>query len=231
MKLSPGSARRAWAPADRFLFLYALDRIARRDRAPGKTKVQKIIYLAERGAAGAGFPLPSFEFFRYHYGPFSKQLAEEAERMQAIGLVRKGEAYILTERARSVLQRWEERLRDYLGPAMAEIEAHADKAAGWSIDKLKRFVYKLPAQPPRWPEHAQTPIADIHTFITLLAPAEQDGLRAVDLPDDLYRDLFLDLAITDEDLAKSESVSDDATRKVAEALGWNVDSSGAAVPT
>ena len=55
---------------DILLLLWYLDQL----QPKGKTQFQKVMFFAERELVEAGICFPTFKYFRYHHGPFSKEL-------------------------------------------------------------------------------------------------------------------------------------------------------------
>lgn len=66
----------------------------------GRTRLQKLVFLAQEEFSDA-LDLSEYEFYPYHYGPFSKELLNDIEALERAGLVSernvdlsRGEKYI-----------------------------------------------------------------------------------------------------------------------------------------
>jgi hypothetical protein len=210
---------------DRFLLLYLLDRMKARGAICGKLQIQKLVFLAEvdsvlRDKCGH----PSFPFVRYTYGPFAREIDEHANKLNSTKFLN---GLRVTQRGTRLVEHWVERVRGYVGSALGRIDDVVESKGGLSGGALKRLVYSMPARPLVPDARKTETIEDLPHNRTLLVPSSLTGLKTVDLPKRVFLDLYLDFALTDQDVEESKSFSKEANRKVADMLGWHVDSDGA----
>jgi len=58
---------------------------ADKEQVKGKTRLQKLVFLLDK--ENEELNIPDFNFYSYDYGPFSKELLEEIERLERLGFV------------------------------------------------------------------------------------------------------------------------------------------------
>lgn len=116
-------------------------------RISGRTRLQKLVFLAQKEFDD---PLGSeFEFYPYHYGPFSKELLDIVEDLEEKGYISekqvdlpRGEKYIY-----DLEEDGEQALEDYIddNPGSKDIEERAERVESHfnniSVSRLLEYVY------------------------------------------------------------------------------------------
>lgn len=57
------------------------------NRISGRTRFQKLVFLTKEALEDSNFDLSPYEFIKYDYGPFSKELLDDLEMFERKGLV------------------------------------------------------------------------------------------------------------------------------------------------
>lgn len=110
-----------------------------------QTFVQKVLFCAEHEAIEGGTsPFPTFPFFRWNNGPYSKQVANTAQKLAERGFMRdkggpltvRGQA--LLAELRSAVSRLAE-----AGKALELVDKHASRFARMKLDNVLATVYEI----------------------------------------------------------------------------------------
>ncbi len=201
---------------DRWLVLSAL---AACKKPPGNFNIQKVFFISEDQCVRKGWATPSFKYFRWTYGPYSRDLAEDVQALRSAGLVTG--SHQLSERGQRVVDRWGPILKQR-APQLAQIEGWVRGVAaehGHRTTKaLKAIVYAMEVEPFDMPGK-KLPVGDIHPPCDLLVPYWTDGLKVPAVDPDLAADLFADLALTTQALVDRDVVTNATSRKAAAILG------------
>lgn len=115
-----------------------------------KTFVQKVLYCTEDDAVrDQSTAFPTFPFFRWNHGPFSKEVAQSAELLAQRGFLAT-QAGPITERGHRLVAE----LRPVVGRyrpaavALAKVDAYGKHFASMSLKAALREVYARPAEGP-----------------------------------------------------------------------------------
>lgn len=127
--------------ADHLLLLYLVKKANQVGNLDGKTKLQKLVYLAERNMLGRKMKGFNHYFFRFGYGPYSKELNHDKDYLAKLCLfdkVRWGLTQDGTAIVSGFTELWE-RNRAFI----EQIDSIAEFAT-WSLADLKEYVYDQP---------------------------------------------------------------------------------------
>lgn len=179
---------------DAVLLLHMLDRAKPID---GKTKLQKVPFFVELKLKNEGLRGPHFRFFRWNFGPFSRDVCDTFEFLAGRGFVSESN-FRLTERGKFLLE--------LAIPPLAEIEENAPiframddvlrdcaKSLG---GMLKSVAYETVVATEG---HPGRKLRDIPPATDLLEP-EPGGLK---VPEDLESLIREELSLTDEQMEEA----------------------------
>lgn len=201
---------------DAFLALYAAKTMCRRTRQPGKTLFHKVIFAA-RGRLGER-SAPKYPFIRYHYGPYSPELARDLGELAGGGMLRPG-ALGITDRGRHIVEAYGpelERLNEHLFRVMRE---EAERRACWSAEQAKKEAYGIrvlmPGRSVGVP--VEVSLREVPEGLALRFPdVAVPELRA---PPDLLAELAFDLSMDADGVRRANMVTAASTAGVRELLG------------
>jgi hypothetical protein len=115
-----------------------------------KVFVQKVLYCAEDDAVRGGTsPFPTFPFFRFYHGPFSKEVAQTAEQLARRGFLA-SQAGPITARGRLLVADLRPVVERFpiASAALASIDNYAKRFASMNLKSTLREVYSRPAMGP-----------------------------------------------------------------------------------
>lgn len=127
--------------ADHLLLLYLINKANQVESLTGDTKLQKLVYLAERNMLGRKLKGFNFFFHRFDYGPYSQELKDDNSHLIGIGLLEK-KKWNLTDEGGSILDSFPE-LWERNRAIVEQIDAIV-MYSKWSLSRLKNFVYEQP---------------------------------------------------------------------------------------
>lgn len=136
----------------------------------GITKLQKLVFLSERDMIENRVKGLNFQFFRYSYGPMSKEVYQERTELQESGLIIKEKQINTTAEGNEVLDSCSEWLKpnkevtDY-------IDQIIDEFSNYPTNKLKEYVYELKFS---IPGRGQMKIKDVPECTDLLSPLTEE---------------------------------------------------------
>ncbi len=94
--------------ADNLLLLYMISRLP----IPGITKLEKLVFLAEKDLHEKKIKAFNYLFYRWDHGPYSRGLYDDFDRLKAAGLIKKsGWTWILTSRGWAFLDYFSSELK------------------------------------------------------------------------------------------------------------------------
>lgn len=125
---------------DRFLALVAAAEVRDAGGTFGSTKLQKLFFLAKISLSGRGYQVPSVNFVRYHYGPFSAGLKLDEGQLGAAGLLSNSG---LTLRGRRVLATFLAPVAEAARAAVETVSQLAKERAKWTAERAKREAYAV----------------------------------------------------------------------------------------
>jgi len=165
--------------SDRALLIYLLH-LAEPHGLMGDVKLQQLAFLCELQLFGKGFKGLHFEFFRYAYGAFSKDLDNDLLSLRRKERI---ENFSPTDKAEPVLQ-WlkegiagadtNERVIDIID---AVVGTYAPKDSGAITQSVEAVEISAPEQP-----DLKLAIRDISFHSTLLVPSRIDVPNLLTLP-------------------------------------------------
>ncbi len=128
---------------DKLLLLYSIEQGNKYGLMEGTFKLQKVPFASELSMNEQGTKGFNYTFFKYWYGPISKEIYEDGTTLHVGGLITTLEGPIkLTQRGREVF--------DMLGPLYKEnqeitefIDSAAKAYASLSFGALKQKIYDL----------------------------------------------------------------------------------------
>ena len=127
--------------ADHLLLLYLIDRANQVEALAGNTKLQKLVYLAERNMLGRKLKGFNFYFHKFDYGPYSEELRDDSSHLREMDLLKK-RRWTLTKDGCVILNSFPE-LWERNKAIVTQIDSIA-KFSEWSLSKLKDYVYDQP---------------------------------------------------------------------------------------
>ncbi len=120
---------------DKLLLLYLLNR----RNIGGRTKLQKTVFFAEDHLVSTKVKAFNYHFYRYHYGQFSKQLAQDVNELEENDFILKGST-IITARTQDTLERAKGVLSKNI-EILKKIDMFADYSGPKSLDEVKTAAY------------------------------------------------------------------------------------------
>lgn len=118
-----------------------------------KTYVQKVLYCAEDDAIREqSSPFPTFSFFRWNHGPFSKEVAQSAASLAERGFLA-SQAGPITARGNTLVAELRPVVRRHpvAAAALANVDRYATRFASMPLKAMLREVYARPAEGPFGP--------------------------------------------------------------------------------
>ncbi len=138
LTLKPDGRTAGQVSVDRYLALYAADVVYRKGGSLGSVLFQKIIFQAKLALSSVGIGTPHFEYFRYHYGPYSPTLAADEKLLRENRLLgSRGASF----EGREVVKAFRPTMEKYFPQAMAAVEKSASKRALWTGKKAMAEAY------------------------------------------------------------------------------------------
>lgn len=189
--------------ADRLLLLYSVSKTNEYGRMEGPFKLQKIPFASELDMntnKTRGF---NYSFFRYDYGPLSKEIYDDGAELHKAGLITSLKGPIeLTDEGKQIvsslseLYRKNEQVTDY-------IDGAAKKYARMSFGRLRRHIYALQIE---WAGDAWK-VGEIPMHCDMMDALPYNDARVVfELDDDWVDSLWGVLRYSAEDAKKLQVV-------------------------
>jgi hypothetical protein len=193
---------------DLLLELSAIDSAARvRPVRLGAVVFQKILFWATTRLRELSFAGPRLLFYRYLYGPFSNDLAQDVATLRRLGHVRQ-DSFRLSVRGEQLVRYWRPLLEPKNPEVFAILDATASELGPLTAEAAKRRTYALPAErvgaDPKYGTLEGVP----DRMVLLLRKARDLRPFAVEHA----QDLVFDLSLTGEDVELSKSFSSPARR-------------------
>ena len=155
--------------ADHLLLLYLVKKANQVGNLDGKTKLQKLVYLAERKMLGRKMKGFNLDFIRFDYGPYSKELDFDKDYLAKLCLLDKAR-WNLTQDGTRIVSGFKE-LWERNRAIVEQIDSIAEFAT-WSLTDLKEYVYD---QPHPWLK-GET-IRSVKRFIPILRRLNKEKAR------------------------------------------------------
>jgi hypothetical protein len=181
---------------DQIILLCALER-ARKRRIPlGRTVLTKIMFKAELELSGES-PAPSWAFYKWRHGPFSKELYQDLGILNRVGLLRETK---LSRRGAELAQYLREQLSDLAAwrDSLRAVDAAGESLWGLGAGGVRVWSHSLRVIP--CGEHEPVRIHDIPNATDLLCP-RGEGWRPLRIPQDVLEVFLCARLTTDDDIA------------------------------
>ncbi len=173
---------------DKIMMLYLVAIAKERHQIEGNLKFQKLFFLTEWELMESNIKAFNFKFFRYRFGPFSKELLCDYCDLKKAKYI--SSLFNLSEKANDLLDYVVESMKD-VGNNSEIIDLMTDicntyaKHAG---EVLKRKVYNMEIKPYDFP-NKKMKIKEIPTFFDILVPENFRSEKNLEFPDFLIQDL------------------------------------------
>ena len=189
--------------ADLLLLLYLIwDARERGCMILGETKLQKLVFLAEREMLGKRYKGFNYNFVRLDFGPYSAELKRDLTLLLEVGLVEDHprEGLVLTQRGERVLREVMPLLRRH-AEILEVIEGVNERFAGMDLGDLLEHVYGLP----RPLKGAKVTIREVKQRTPLLKRIEAErAAKAFELTSEDLR--VLDVVLLDPEVEEWRAV-------------------------
>lgn len=174
------------------------------DSPLGRTHLTKAVFKTELDLRHQGAPSPSWHFYRFTHGPFSRELYVDVDALKNKGFVAapQGASIHLTRRGRYVAE--------YIHGLLAAASdwqhmTHALSAAlrfvkPRTATELKAWSHDLHIVPDRADRAVR--IHDLEPFDDILTPRLRPGRTTVTLDAETMEKIAYNLALTDQDVAQ-----------------------------
>ena len=129
----------------------------------GKTILEKIIFLAEWKMIEERVKGLNFPYFRYDYGPFSKEVSQEINDLKKTGLLEKQDEIKLTKEGEKLLESYSDLLQRNKD-IIVYIDKVIEKYHRYTTQELKNLVYDMEFPMP----NGKIKIKDIQHYTDML---------------------------------------------------------------
>jgi len=180
---------------DRLLLLHLVDYLDKVGASVHETKLQKLVFLAERELLGNRIKGFNYNFVRLDFGPFSWELRKDVQKLLESNMLKDdpSRGYILTDKARRILSRFR-RFRKEYADVLEFLEKTAEKYGKMPLTDLLAYVYGL-SRPLKGPK---VPIGELkHRTPILRRMSVKRAIKVVKLSEDEYELLAV---LTDPEL-------------------------------
>lgn len=128
--------------ANKLLLLYLVNSVNEQNNFLGITKLQKLVYLFESYLYTEGKRALNFSFFRWDYGPMSKEIYVERDFLAKNGLIEKEGHIKITKKGKYLLSQCSAIL-DENRPILELIDKVTFDYSKYETEKLKNKVYNI----------------------------------------------------------------------------------------
>lgn len=183
--------------ADLYLTAYMVDCVNQISSIDGNLKMQKILFLHEFRGIQDGLKANHYKYFRYSYGPYSKDLANDLSRMEELGFVTKGSRR-LTKRGNTFIQYFLPEVRRRLGLALDFATEICHRYGRFSGPQLVNRVYAL--EVPVYDLNGEPRLVrEISAFTDIFDPAHDTTTREISsLDEETLKQMREEFSISDE---------------------------------
>jgi len=207
---------------DYIAVLKLFDGVNRISHIDGNLKIQKLTFLSELEGFKNDVAVMHFRFFKYHFGPYSKELANSVKFLMQQGFITSSRR--LTNRGKFLI----EYITDVVNQSPSATKAFeiisniSNRFGRRSGPKLTDLVYSLKVPVYEY-EGQEKKIRDIGTFTDILVPTQTEGLQDIlplsdDMLDDIEQELNIPPDILDSKHASYQKAIDKAASRVKTAL-------------
>ncbi len=127
---------------DKLLLLYLINKTNEYGLMGGQLKLQKLPFLSELEMNSRGIKGFNYCFFRFRYGPMSKELYNDRDILSLSGMITKHPPYALTERGKDILEQSEKVLRKN-SMILKYIDNITKKYAATTPWELTEMIYQI----------------------------------------------------------------------------------------
>lgn len=191
--------------ANQLLLLFVLVTARRLNRYIGKTLLTKVFFLAERELGiKKQIGLPSYKFYRYSWGPFSKGLYED------LGILRESRLVFTSGKMATMHgTRFIESVREELSKqddwetVLSTLERKYYKYKKYTAQEIAERVYDLRVRPVNHSKSMK--VRDIPQFTDLLDPELDPNLLNLELPESIAEAFYYAISLTDYDINRMKT--------------------------
>ena len=179
-----------------------------------RLKVAKLLFLATHDLFSRQTRAFSFSFYRYHHGPFTRELYEtwgELSRMGFLDIQPGGKGQlILTEEGVRAAARYEQRIESLGGEGILEtFRRVSDTYCQLSTDELLRRVYVMEVTPLGWQQPVTIGDAPVGAYFTGVL-GKDEAMWSLVIDDATAGEFFNELSLT----TKGHSVTSAVYREI-----------------
>ena len=202
---------------DKLLLLYLVSSAKKYGFMEGNLKLQKLVFLSEWQLMSANLKALHFKYFRYRYGPFSKELLCDNEELKAGGYLTY--QFNLTEKALDFLDYAIEPIVRHGGNAEIFDKINSTCAVYSKITgvRLIERVYRMEIIPYDMPGRV-IKIRDIPAFIDILVPENFASRYALEVPAALMADIEEEFSGKELTQEEERAAIDRSTERLAELI-------------
>ena len=194
--------------ANNLLLLYLIRQANRKGKVEDNLKMQKLVFLSQKKFLNRRIKAFSYNFFRWHQGPFSAEVNNDLIALSSRGLVRRRWPIELTKEGRELLEECGELLE--INKRFLEIvDGIASDFANLTPSQIKDYVYKMKIFIPRLREVMTVEEVPPRTLI-LFKPSDKRS-KAKFLVDETWC-ATLELALDQEAVESLKQSYDDAVK-------------------
>ena len=176
---------------DRVLSLFISSVADENGGISGNLKFQKLTFLSEWALIKKGIKALHLKFFRYKWGPYSKELTLDQRYLMEKGYLTGG--FVLKEKATDLLEYFLSAASDseINKEVFRTIIGTCEEYGKYTGLRLQRIVYDMKITPHDMPT-ATLKIADIPAFVDIFVPEVLKLTHQLELPDFLLKDIAED---------------------------------------
>jgi uncharacterized protein YwgA len=202
---------------DRLLQLYLISSIQKNGFIDGNLKLQKLAFLLEWQLMLNNIKALHFKYFRYRYGPFSKELQSDNQNLQTEGYLT--HQFNLTGKAVDLLEYVIEPIAKHGAnqEIFNQLEDICVAEAKTSGSKLTDKVYRMEIVPHDMPGRP-IKIRDIPAFVDILVPETFDSRYKLEIPADLIADIEEEFSGRTLTKKEEERLINESTRRLAKLI-------------
>ena len=184
----------------------------------GNLKLQKEVFLSELRLLNQKLGGLYYKYFRYTYGPYSKELAETLKSLADRGFVHKS-TYTLTERGTYFIEFVEAMIGDYRqnSKILKVVDSTVKEYERYSGPRLTNIVYELKVIPRDMPGE-EVKVKDIPVFCDILVPEESEMAVNFEIPSQVLDDIKTELEIDMESWERMAERNPDSLKRAKQKL-------------
>lgn len=133
--------------SDKLFLLYLINSVNKQNNFLGITKLQKLVYILENYLYTKGKRALNFSFFRWDYGPMSKEIYVERDFLVNNGLIEKEGDIRITKKGKNLLSQCSEILEEN-ETIIQLIDRITNEYSRYETEDLKNRVYNT--KDPSW---------------------------------------------------------------------------------